>query len=707
MISTRVRTRWPFWVGAALLLAVVALAQSGPAGVALVPAGAVVLLLLVGSFTVLRFGMAATVIASILIPLPLAFKLGPISVSVGRVLGYALLAGWVASLARTGRPRLFRTGLELPLAGYVLVSLASAAVNQTAFGAVPTLEVLRGIAVFAFDFVAFFYVASAAMADGKKVVDYALRAVSAATIGIAVLGLVEKITGRNIFTLVTPVLPKAAANYVQSLAAAAEQVRGGVARIRATTEGPNQLGIILVLSLPLILHYSTVARTPLRRILWLTGGVLCVLAGLFTESRSVIIGFALVLLVYGICTVRSLLALRRAVVIAVALLIMFLSIPQVRNTMIVYFRGLAGFQERSASSRVFQASALTSGLLDHPILGAGPETTSEQQFLLHGATTHITVDDFYVGTLSSVGVLGFIALIGFVGGGLVVALLGVRRAGAQSERSRLAALAAALAAFAALTALFDSLSFYEPSKLYFLLLAATVACTRPSFDPAHRTAADIRPAWQLAGFVRRHARTLAVSAVCGLALGAVLVEVVPDHYAASSIVEVDNAAGLADAVTGGYTLNQLREQMPTYAAYALSDAVLSAAAARIGTTDTPTELRGRLVVGPVPGHLDLEVIASGPTPGAAVGLAGAVASALSSVSASNGSSLSPLVRGTTLRLLEGPNAVRTGTRRAVIGLVSVGGLMGAGILAALIADYLEPSPVRRPARRRERLATSS
>ena len=623
------RRRLRLAVGLVLLVTAV-LGAAGPALPVALFGG---LLLLVWAASSPRFGVTASVVASLLIPLPLAFKVGSFSLTIGRLIGFAFLVGWVASLSRPDGPRLRRTGFEAGIFAFLAASLVSLTVNSAGLDDRTAAAAIRGTLVLAVDYFAFFFAAVSVLRAGRRHLDRVLRAVAGTVTFMGGLGLIEKVTGKNVFSYVAPVLPGSARSYVAALAGAASQTRGGQLRIQSTTEGPNEFGAILVMAVPLMIHYSAQAATPWRRIGWLLSALVCVVAGFFTQSRSVVVCFLIDLVIYGIVAVRSRVSLRRLLLVGAAAVVFVVASPGVNHAIYGAFRQAVTRQDTSVSGRQFQAGVVVSSFAAHPIAGTGPETLSEQALIQQGQTIHVTVDNYYLATLGEEGLLGIVSLVLIVLGAVALGIKRVR-AGPPDELSLGGALLAAMASWAVLTYLFDSLAFYGPSKLWLLLLAALVALGSPDFRAADdRSVAIVDPGWMVF-LVRRNARLAWGFVGLGVIAAGIVGVVLRPPFQARTLVRIDQPALLADPATGLNAVQKGMDLIPTFVAAATSDTVLRSVASAVGWQGSLSSLRNEVSAAPETGLLVMSVTAVDHSATRAVVLSTGTARALAALSTS-------------------------------------------------------------------------
>lgn len=426
-----------------------------------------------------RGGLIAALTLTLLIPEPLALELGPFKVGAGRAVVFAFIAGWLVSLSRADGPHLRRTAVDVPILAVLFAYVLSLTANSPQIDAILLSNAVQRVLVFFVDYFLFFFAAASVLGAGRKHLEAVLRAIALVVVFIAFVGLIERFTGRNVFTLLGPAFPGGFRQYVNALAEGGLEVRGGVQRVRATLVGPNQFGAVVVMAVPLMLHFSAVAVTKRATRLYLLGAGMCVFASLFTASRSVILGMVTVFAIYGVATARVKVTRQRvgAVVLLGVLALAFN--PTVRTTMSVYFRGLASLEESSARGRVADYQNVYRQLETTPFAGSGPGTWDEV-FLLQSDRIDASdpaqsiIDNTYLVVLAELGLVGFVAVLGLVLGAVAVAIRGVIRAPDDYERSLRAALLASVSWFFVGNLLFDMLAFRAVSQMYFVLLAATV-----------------------------------------------------------------------------------------------------------------------------------------------------------------------------------------------------------------------------------------
>lgn len=493
-----------------VLLLLVALARIG----VFVPIGFVgflaALVLAVGN---LRVALLACVIMTPLMPAPLSFAVGPFSFGIARLLGFALIGGWIAALSRPKGPLLRRTAIDPGLWFLLFAYLLSFAVNSPSLSPAHFDGALQRVLIIGIDYFLYFLAVVSILAADRRLISATLNALGVTIFATAVIGLFERVTHQNIFSFLGPLYPGGFRSYVDALAAASSDSRGGFERVQSTFVGPNQFGAALVMGLPIMLHLSAVAvRRSISRF-WMVAAATCVFVSLFTASRSVLVGIAMVLVIYGWATARLRVTKVRIAGILAALVIGLAFNPTVRVTFEVYFTGLFGFQERSVEGRLVDYENVFHQLESTPIAGSGPNTWAagappEQRVNDPSQDQYGVLDNSYLVILAELGMVGFVALLALLLGAVAVAMRGLRRAVNAEERSLRGAMVAVMVWFAAANFMFDELAFFEISRMYFTLLAVMVVASG-SYRSLRPPGLSLR---LLPGSARRAARSSSVDA---------------------------------------------------------------------------------------------------------------------------------------------------------------------------------------------------
>lgn len=447
----------------------------------LVPVGFVVgALVLLRTMSQPRFGLVASLVLALVIPLPLAFGVGPFNLTFARIVGYAFLVGWVACLSRPDGPLFRRTSLDWAFALLMFSFLLSMTVNSPSLGGLDFRAALQSTGVTFLDQVVFFYAAVSIMGAGHRHVDRVLRIASLVVAGIALVGIFEWLTGRNIFTVLGPAFPsglRAKINAIAGTAGEAHQ-RGAFRRAIGTFEGPNQFGAAVVLAIPFLLHYWSVTK----RQRYGFGALACTFAALTTVSRSAFIGLVVVVVVYAVAAGAVQLNRARVVAVCAVVLIVAVTNPSLRATMSFYLRDVTGGQQSTIQGRLVDYENVGRQFVRSPLAGSGPSTWRQAALRRPNngkvedpsSRAQVVLDNVFLGALAQQGAVGLAGILAVLFGAIGLAARGVRRATTDVDRSLRAALLAAVCLFALLCAFFDMFAFYGPTRLYIVLLAAMV-----------------------------------------------------------------------------------------------------------------------------------------------------------------------------------------------------------------------------------------
>jgi capsular polysaccharide biosynthesis protein len=240
----------------------------------------------------------------------------------------------------------------------------------------------------------------------------------------------------------------------------------------------------------------------------------------------------------------------------------------------------------------------------------------------------------------------------------------VTAARTHAERSLRAALLASLSAFPALCAFFSVSGFYAASKLYFLLLAATMvaagqtrAVRRPErvrltgdpvtmgiesppgigsppptarqdhLLPGPKQPEDVERA-DVGHFLRVVMRwwvVILAGTIFIVGTAVALLRLTTPPFQAETVLVFDQpVSGGLNGQQGLAATQQIVSLLPTYARIATSDGVLTDAAGRAGVTASLDELRARVKAQPVPETLALRLTAEDANPKVADKLSAAV-----------------------------------------------------------------------------------
>lgn len=236
--------------------------------------------------------------------------------------------------------------------------------------------------------------------------------------------------------------------------------RGGLNRVAGTATHPIELSVALAMCFPLALHMVLTAPPERRARSWTILSLIAITLPL-TISRSGILAVAVAAVLYCSClkirTIVNLLPLALAGMAAVAV-----AAPGVLGTLKGFL--LATGNEPSSDARTEDYPIVIAQWREHPILGRGVGTYIPDLYRV--------VDNQYLVTLVSTGVIGLFVLIAFFCTGYSLGRRINRYANNDSERQLGQALAAAIAAAAVASYTFDSMAFL----IVFILTHLLVGC---------------------------------------------------------------------------------------------------------------------------------------------------------------------------------------------------------------------------------------
>lgn len=457
------------------LAAAASIAASTTPAVAVVTLGGIAAL----SLVVLRprYGIVVVLATIMLIPEPFSVAVGPITVSAGRALLWALELGWLLQLARwsgreSRRSSPFHVAVMVAFGAMVL----SLVVNLPTIDGFGLLGAIRQLSVFSIDLFFFYFVVHSVVRNPVDV-EWLMRAVAALIVFTAVLGLIEYLSGRNVFEFITPHLPSRYQVIFEGIARGSEAGlrRGAISRVRSTFEGPLTFSTVLLLGLPLCLAFAVGARSVADRWRWGAATATVSAALLLTASRAGYVLGALTFLLFVTISPDNR-ARTQALIAALAMVGVLLSQPAVRDTMTAFFRiEKGGVLEGSLRARQQDHGPVLARVAEKPLFGYAPRSFAPDALMhnhLLGDRTDVTLDNAYLVALAETGVIGLLGL-----GTLLLATLvsGWRAIWATTERSRRTlciALFAAMLSWTLMGFAADTYLLGAPPRMFVVLLAA-------------------------------------------------------------------------------------------------------------------------------------------------------------------------------------------------------------------------------------------
>jgi polysaccharide biosynthesis protein PslJ len=428
------------------------------------------------------------------IPGNLPFQLEPYRLFVA-----VLVGAWGTSLMIDPRVRLRRSGLEAPLWLFIGTAAVSVLANfdHVKSGAQyfdPLTRAVRAgsldsnvVKAFTFflSFVLVFYVVVSVVRQPKRV-DGLVKLLVGGGVVIAVLSVIESRTGVNYFDRLPRVLPFLQENFLDTV-----PNRG--ARLRA--RGPAEHAIALSAALMMLVPLGVYLAVSTRKLLWWVGTGVVMVGALAAVSRTGVIMFAVIAVVFLCVRPREVKRLWPALV--PALVLVHFAIPGTLGTLKDSFFPAGGL----VAEQKYQTGALQPGGGRLADLGPSLGEWWERPLVGHGFGTRITVydpgtgqlpnaiilDDQWLAMLLETGLLGAIAFAW-----LLLRFLRRCLRGARHDPSNrgwlLGALAASVASAAVGMFVFDALSFIQVAFLLFILMALGVVTLqteppRPRLEP--------------------------------------------------------------------------------------------------------------------------------------------------------------------------------------------------------------------------------
>lgn len=301
-------------------------------------------------------------------------------------------------------------------------------------------------------------------ADGigsRRRLDVLLRRLVLATTWLAAVGILQFFAGFDIVGLFEH-LPGLTANGALGVL----EERSVFRRATATTLSAIEFGVVLILVLPLAVHYAHTAE-PAKRLARWAGVVVIAFAIPLSLSRSAVIGIATVGLVLIIGWPRE--RRIRAILVSIAFLgLTRAAVPGLLGTFRSYFVN-AG-DDPSVQGRTDDLQTIGTFVQDHLIFGRGPGTFAAELYRI--------LDNQYFGTLIENGIVGLVALSLLLLLGYGCARGARRYAADPTDRDLALALAASTASLVPTFATFDALSFPMVTGVTFLLLGCCGALWR-------------------------------------------------------------------------------------------------------------------------------------------------------------------------------------------------------------------------------------
>jgi hypothetical protein len=380
-----------------------------------------------------------------------------------RLLVALVALGWIGSLLVDPRVRLRGSVLTAPLLTILLAAAISVIVNGHRVNSLGVSSIVEKKLTFLVSYVIVFYLILS-VARRRADVEFLVRVLVVGGAIVSCLGLLELWSHYNIFNHLATFIP------FLSLADTTTGLgRGGHTRVMASAQHPIALGAVLVMLLPLAVY---LARSTGRR-LWWGAGLVILLCGMASLSRTGILMLFVIILVY--VRLRPASTKRLWPLIVPGLLVIHIALPGTLGTFESSFFPKGGIVAQQRNQ------AVGSGRIAS--LGPGLHVVGQDPFVGQGYGTRVVdgshpnsfiVDDQWLSTAMETGILG-------VGAWVWLFARYIRRLGRTARRYfdedgwLLTGLTASAFAYAVGMFTFDAFSFIQVTFVLFILLALGAA----------------------------------------------------------------------------------------------------------------------------------------------------------------------------------------------------------------------------------------
>jgi polysaccharide biosynthesis protein PslJ len=422
--------------------------------------------LMAGKLLSWRALVASTIAVILFIPIRryampghLPFQLEPY-----RLLVALIAVGWLASLLVDQRVRLRGSRLlNAPLLAIVLAAATSIIVNGHRVNALGVGSVAAKKLTFLVSYIVVFYLILS-VTRRRSDIEFLIRVLVGGGAVLSCFGLFERWSHYNVFNHLSTLIPILRLNDVSDTFG-----RGGHTRVLASSQHPIALGAALMMLVPLAVY---LARSTGRRIWW-AAGLLILLCGLATLSRTGVLMLVVIVLVYLRQRPRE--VKRFWPLFIPMLLAVHVAVPGALGTFRSSFFPSGGLVAQQKHANVGSGRIAS--------LGPGLHVVGEDPFVGQGFGTRVVdgpnpnsfiVDDQWLSTAMETGIAGVAAWTW-----LFVRF--VRRLGRAAKREPgnegwlLTALGASTLAYAVGMFTYDSFSFIQVTFLLFIMLALGAA----------------------------------------------------------------------------------------------------------------------------------------------------------------------------------------------------------------------------------------
>ncbi|MBY6539470.1 O-antigen ligase family protein [Rhodococcus sp. BP-349] len=234
--------------------------------------------------------------------------------------------------------------------------------------------------------------------------------------------------------------------------------RDGFTRVVGTSDHPIEFSVIVAATIPIAAHFLRLGSTRNVRIYSGIAFAALLLAVPASVSRTAIVAVIASAVVYIFAlTVREILTL--ITLLGTIVLVYYLIAPELFGAIVKLFVGAS--EDDSITSRTDDYAYVSVLFRQNPVLGSG--------FASIDPTQTRYLDNTWLGTLISGGLVGVAGLAVLVVGGVIAATMALRNVRTTAERDLVFALSGSYAALVVSTTVFDMFAFQQAMFMLFVV----------------------------------------------------------------------------------------------------------------------------------------------------------------------------------------------------------------------------------------------
>lgn len=250
-------------------------------------------------------------------------------------------------------------------------------------------------------------------------------------------------------------------------------IRDGFTRVLGTSDHPIEFSVVVATMFPIAAHFFRFGSTRNVRMYSGISLVVMILAIPASVSRTAIVAVVASAVVYLFALkVREIFA--AAVLLGIAVLIYYVSVPELFDAIVKLFVGAS--EDDSITSRTDDYAYTGDLFRQNPVLGSGFAATMPDR------TQYL--DNVWLGTIISGGIVGVLGIMAFVVGGIIGATMAFRNVRTAAERDLVFALSGAFASLVVSTTVFDMFAFQQAAFLLFIVFALLWSLAYRTDSPA-------------------------------------------------------------------------------------------------------------------------------------------------------------------------------------------------------------------------------